>query len=86
LDVDLTKNDPVGFDKATQYAAIGAEFNLLGWLQLRVGYRSDRTGNYKGLPSAGVGIALFKSLHIDAAIAARGKEEAMAAVQLGLRF
>lgn len=86
LDIDLTKNDPVGFDKATQYAAIGAEFDVLGWLQLRVGYRSDRTGNYKGLPSAGVGIALFKSLHIDAAIAARGKEEAMAAVQLGLRF
>jgi hypothetical protein len=86
LDVDLTKNDPVGFDKATQYAAIGAEFNLLGWLQLRAGYRSDRTGNYKGLPSVGVGIALFKSLHIDAAYARRDNEEVMAAVQLGLRF
>jgi hypothetical protein len=86
IDLDLTKNDPIGLEKATQFAAIGAEFDLLGWLQLRVGYRSDRTGNYKGLPSAGIGIALFKSLHIDAAIAARGKEEAMAAVQLGLRF
>jgi hypothetical protein len=86
LDLDLTKNDPIGLEKATQYAAIGAEFDLLGWLQLRVGYRSDRTGNYKGLPSAGVGIALFKSLHIDVAVAARGKEEVMAAAQLGLRF
>jgi hypothetical protein len=86
LDIDLTKNDPIGFDKATQYAAIGAEFDVLGWLQLRVGYRSDRTGNYKGLPSAGVGIALFKSLHIDAAVAKRDNEEVMAAVQLGLRF
>ncbi len=86
LDVDLTKNDPIGFDKQTQYAAIGAEFDVLGWLQLRVGYRSDRTGNYKGLPSAGVGIALFKSLHIDAAVAKRDNEEVMAALQLGLRF
>ncbi|MDH4189625.1 MAG: conjugal transfer protein TraF [Betaproteobacteria bacterium] len=86
LDFDITRNNPVGLEKATQYIALGAEFNLLDWFQLRAGYRTDRTGNYQGLPSIGLGIALFGTLHVDAAIARRGNEEFMGALQLGVRF
>jgi hypothetical protein len=85
LDVDLTENKPLAFDKATRYAGIGAELNAWDILYLRAGYRADLSGNYKGIPSVGLGLSIF-GLHLDAAVAGRNKEEVMAAVQLGLRF
>jgi len=85
LDLDLTENKPVAFDKPTRYAGIGAEFNAWDVLYLRAGYRADLTGNYKSLPSLGLGLSIF-GLHLDAAVAGRSKEDVMAAVQLGLRF
>ncbi len=85
IDVDLTENQPVSFDKPTRYAAVGAEFSLWGFLALRAGYRGDLSGNYKGIPSVGLGLSVF-GVHLDLAVAKRGEEEAMAAAQLGFRF
>ena len=86
IDVDLTKNKPVavGFDKDTQFAAIGAELDLFSTLQLRLGYRHDLAGNYDGMPSIGLGLSPF-GVHIDVAVAGNDKEVA-AAVQLGFNF
>jgi hypothetical protein len=86
IDVDLTKNKPVaaGFDKETQFAAIGAELDLFSTLQLRLGYRHDLAGNYDGMPSIGIGLSPF-GIHIDAAVAGNSKEAA-AAIQLGFNF
>lgn len=86
VDVDLTKNKPVaeGFDKETRFAAIGAELDLIGTLQLRIGYRHDLTGNYEGMPSVGLGFSPF-GLHIDVAVAGNSKEAA-AGAQLGFNF
>lgn len=84
MDVDLNENQGVAFGKPTQFLGVGAELHL--WvLQLRAGYRADLTGNYKGIPSLGVGFSLL-GLHIDAAAAKRGEEEVSAALQLSLRF
>lgn len=85
IDVDLTENQPVSFDKPTRYVAVGAEFNVWQFLYLRAGYRGDLSGNYKGIPSVGLGLSFF-GVHLDLAVARRGEEEAMAAAQLGFRF
>ena len=85
IDVDLTENKPVSFDQPTRYAAVGAEFSLWGFLALRAGYRGDISGNYKGIPSVGLGLSVF-GVHLDLAVARRGEEEVMAAAQLGFRM
>lgn len=85
VDVDLTKNDPAGFlGKQTQFAAIGAEFNLISLLQLRVGYRHDLAGNYDGMYSVGVGFSPL-GIHLDVGLAGNDNEVA-AALQFGLSF
>jgi F plasmid transfer operon, TraF, protein len=85
VDLDLSENTPTGLDKPTRYAGIGAEFDAWGWLQLRLGYRTDLSGNYKGKPSVGMGVSIF-GLHVDAAVSGGEKEEATAALQVGFRF
>ncbi len=85
FDLDLSENKPVSFDKPTRYAAVGAEFDVWSFLQLRVGYRSDLAGNYGSVPSVGLGISIF-GLHVDAAASGRNKDEASVALQLGFRF
>lgn len=83
LDVDLTENDHSGLGKGTQYAALGAEFDV-GVVQLRVGFRHDLAGSYKDAASLGLGFNLF-GLHVDVA-AAGNADDAAGAVQLGLNF
>jgi len=84
FDLDLTKNDPAGLDKATRYAAVGAEFDIT-LLKLRVGYRKDLANNYPSVPSFGIGLSLL-GVHLDIAAARRGDEEAMLVAQLGYRY
>jgi hypothetical protein len=85
IDLDLTENKPVAFDKPTRYAGIGAEFDVWGFLQLRAGYRADLSGNYNGVPSVGLGLWFF-GLNLDLAVARRGEEDIAAALQLGIKF
>jgi hypothetical protein len=85
VDLDLTENKPIGFDMPTRFAAVGAEFDVFRTLQLRVGYRGDLTGNYKGIPSVGLGLSLF-GVHLDVAVAGREDEEVIVALQLGFRL
>jgi hypothetical protein len=85
LDVDLNKSTPIAFEQEGQFVGLGFEFDVWNFVQLRVGYRGDLKGNYDGVPSVGFGLALAW-LHLDAAVARRGNDEVMGAVQLGLRF
>lgn len=85
IDLDLTENKPLAFDKLTRYAGIGAEFDVWGFLQLRVGYRADLAGNYNGVPSVGLGLWFF-GVNLDLAVARRGEEDVAAALQLGIKF
>lgn len=85
LDMDLTRNKGAagGFDKESQFIGLGGEADW-GVLKLRAGYRHDMTGNYGGLPSLGLGLAVF-GFHLDAAVA-KSSDEMTASVQLAYVF
>jgi len=89
LDVDLTENDTVGFGGgSTQHVMLGAEFDLLSTLRLRLGYRHNlgdvAPGEEEGVASAGIGLRLL-GVNLDAA-AAGNSDEISAALRLGISF
>lgn len=92
FDLDLAENDPIiidkdtgkGFDKETQYAALGAEFDAWDTVQLRVGYRHNMSDSDTSIVTAGFGLSPF-GVHIDVA-AAGSDDEVGASLQLGFRF
>jgi hypothetical protein len=87
-DLDLTENDSTGFESKTQYAAIGAEFDLWDTVQLRAGYRHNLSDVPSGVETdtlaAGLGVSPF-GVHIDLAVAGNS-DEIGGALQLGFRF
>jgi hypothetical protein len=86
-DLDLVSNKPMiaGFGSQSQFLRLGAEFDAWKWAQIRIGYRHDLKGNYKGLPSIGLGLSPF-GVHFDLSVAAASKSEVAAALQFGLNF
>lgn len=85
VDVDLTSNDSAGFNEKSRYVALGAELNGWDWIQLRVGYRLNTEDSARNVVSAGLGLAIAGTLHVDAAVATNS-DETGAALQLGLQF
>jgi hypothetical protein len=85
LDVDLTKNDPAGFEKSTQYIALGGELNGWDWVQLRAGYRVDMSNSDRNVTSIGLGFSPFGVVHADLAVAGNANEIG-ASFQLGVHF
>lgn len=92
FDLDLAENDPIikdsvtgkGFDKETQYAALGAEFDAWDTVQLRVGYRHNISDSDTSVATAGFGFSPF-GVHIDVAVAGND-DEIGASLQTGFRF
>lgn len=84
LDVDLTRNDPAGFENATRYIALGGELNAFDWAQLRAGYRIDTENSARNVTSIGLGFSPF-GVHADLAVAGNA-DEIGASFQLGFRF
>ncbi len=88
LDVDLTENDPIAFESATQYAAIGAEFDLFSTLQLRAGYRTNMSTTNADMASVGLGLSPF-GIHLDITAMANPSDpekEAGVALETGFYF
>lgn len=85
LDIDLNKTKPLAFEQESQFVGLGFEFDVWNYVQLRAGYRADLAGNYDGISSLGFGLSLGW-LHLDAALARRGNDELIGALQAGLRF
>ena len=85
LDVDLTRNDPAGFENKTQYIALGGELNAWDWAQLRAGYRVDMVESARNVASVGLGLAPFRVVHIDLAVAGNATDIG-ASFQLGVHF
>lgn len=85
VDLDLTKNDPAGFEKATQYLALGGELSAWNWAQLRAGYRMDLVDSARNVTSIGLGFSPFGVAHADLAVAGNGNEVG-ASFQLGVHF
>jgi|AZIK01.1.fsa_nt_gi hypothetical protein len=87
-DLDLVENDPIAYEQATQYAAIGAEFDLYETVQLRAGYRTNLSASNSEVVSIGFGLSPF-GLHIDIAALANPsdyKKEAGVALETGFYF
>jgi hypothetical protein len=84
LDIDLTRNDPAGFENSTQYVALGGELNAFDWAQLRAGYRVDMVNSARNVTSIGLGFSPF-GVHADFAVAGNASEIG-ASFQLGFRF
>jgi len=86
LDIDLTRNDPAGFERSTQYTALGIELNAFDWVQLRAGYRIDMVNSARNVASIGLGLSPFGGVpHVDIAVAGNASEIG-ASFQLGVRF
>ncbi|WP_396587694.1 conjugal transfer protein TraF [Bermanella sp. R86510] len=88
FDLDLTENDPVAFEDATQYASIGAELNVWRTLQLRAGYRANLAGSDQDVMTAGIGISpAMVHLDIGAMVNTSDPEkEAGVAIEFGVEF
>jgi opacity protein-like surface antigen len=65
-DIDLTQDSHFTYDKKkSQYAGVGAEYNLADLLQLRAGYRADMSNSKYNMFTAGIGISPFNVVHLD---------------------
>lgn len=84
LDVDLTENEPAGFESKSQYISLGAELDAFDTVQLRAGYRHNLSDTETNIPTIGLGFSPFGA-HVDIALAATGNELA-GSMQLGFRF
>ena len=88
MDLDLTENDPIAFENPTQYAAIGAEFDLFSTLQLRAGYRTNMSASNSDMVSVGFGLSPF-GVHLDIAAMANPSDpekEVGVALETGFYF
>lgn len=83
-DLDLTKNKSFGITKDSQYFSLGAEFDPIKFLLLRVGYRADLVDSGASVLTAGLGFALFGT-HFDIAVAGNDNEVG-GALQFGIAF
>ncbi len=87
LDLDVTENEPVGFDQKTRYLGVGAELDIYQTAQLRMGYKKNLSdGSYADSVSAGLGLSPF-GIHMDLAVSASPNLEQVAGgLQLGFRY
>ena len=66
--------------------AFGAEWDVLGWLQLRGGYRHDLKSNLDDAITAGVGLSPFEVFHFDLSGLYAGANEYGASLQTSFTF
>lgn len=86
-DVDLTETKRFKTQDNSQYAAVGAEYRVLDWLQLRAGYRADMRSNDENVATAGFGLSPFnKAVHLDLAGSVGANNTWGAMMQLGCNF
>ncbi len=83
-DLDITKNDAVSFERETQFASFGVEYNALDWVQMRAGYRTNLADSVGNIVSVGLGLSPF-GVHLDVALAA-SEDEVGTSAQFGFRF
>lgn len=88
VDLDLTSNEPTGFEDGTQFFALGGEIDLFRTIQLRAGYRTNLSSSNKEVVTAGLGLSpAFVHINV-AAFANPGnyQKEFGGAFDLGIEF
>lgn len=84
-DLDLTSNDPIGFDPDKQYLSVGVDTHFFNKVSLRFGARSNLVTG-KTLPSIGMGLSQ-RGFEFDVALAQSDRNDELGlAAQLGLMF
>ncbi|MDZ7923235.1 MAG: conjugal transfer protein TraF [Marinagarivorans sp.] len=79
-DLDMQEQHAFATERTGQYLALGGEYNLLNYIDLRAGYQYDTLGEHPGVISAGLGVRLGNTL-IDASYRTSSEEKG-AALQL----
>ncbi len=69
-----------------QLLAVGIEGDLLGWAQLRAGFRHDLKQHLDDAYTAGLGLSPFKVFHLDVAALYGGSRELGVVAQTALTF
>ncbi|KPJ91644.1 MAG: hypothetical protein AMJ55_11340 [Gammaproteobacteria bacterium SG8_15] len=69
FDIDLLKNQGIGFESDSMYAAVGWEWRMFPAFFLRLGYKQNMVGDTQGVASGGLGLQLW-GLQLDAAASA----------------
>lgn len=85
LDIDLTRNEPLGFDPDKRYLALGVEYFVWQGSAVRFGYRYNEV-DQTGLYSIGFGVG-FRQGHVDIGAARSDMDnEWSLGLQLGFQF
>ncbi len=86
VDMDLTRNEAVAFEEASQFIGVGTELDAWEWAQWRMGYRLDLVNSARNTFSIGVGFSPFGS-HIDLALSSNSDlSEVGGALQFAFRY
>lgn len=64
-DLDLMENDPIAFEDGTQFLGMGAEADVLGFMQVRLGFRTNLASSKQEVISGGLGLSPFGLFHLD---------------------
>lgn len=91
-DVDLNTqkrfrtSGPLLQDDDVQLAHLGAELDLLSWLQFRAGWQGDLESTLDPMWTAGLGLSPFDVFHLDLAASYVSEQSLGAVIQLGFTF
>jgi hypothetical protein len=85
-DMDLSVIKPLSFEDPSKMLALGAEFNVFNFMQLRAGYQTNMASGATDPDLLSAGIGLWLGFHLDAAAVVRSDSSVGAMVQLGFRF
>ena len=83
-DLDMKEQQAFATERTSQYLALGGEYTLFNYIDLRAGYQYDIKGERAGAISAGVGVQLGNTL-LDASYKTSSEEKG-AALQLSFAF
>ena len=84
FDYDMQKEEAKATESTGQFLSFGAEYTLLGFLDLRAGYRYDTDGLVAAATTVGLGVH-WKRLQTNLSYLA-SKEDKGAALQIGFAF
>ncbi len=86
-DLDLTENEPLAFEDASQFLGLGLELDIFGFMQGRAGYRTNLASTGQEVVSVGFGLSPFSLFHMDLGVYTNTsdiKKEVGAVFELGV--
>lgn len=65
VDIDVMEVDRFKNNDGSQFLNVGGEYDLFGWLQVRLGFQTDLEDTVSDLITGGLGISPFDTIHLD---------------------